>query len=574
MSTFALSFDEGKRFETQTRLAQRAIQNQTFSRLHQLLRWNVFIDLSITRVLRNSGSKTPGVDGKTRNDYATAEQKQELRNKVKETLRNYMSSPVRRIYIPKPHKPNEKRPLGIPTLVDRVAQDVVRCILEPIYESKQHPHSYGFRPFRCTHHAIERVRFLMGKHHYHWAVEIDIKGFFDNVDHDTLIQILSKDIQDKKLLRVILNMLESGMIYEGQFQETNLGTPQGGIVSPLLGNVYLTELDQFVSNLYENLTPSNRKKAEIPCFIVRYADDAVILCKSRQDAETLKERISQYLSQILHLELSADKTLITHVDDGFDFLGFQIKGWKRQGIRRVLVKPSSKAIQKFKRTMSRETKLFFSLSGVEVISILNQKIRGFAEYFRRGNAKEVFTQLDYYLWWLVLHRLTRLTKKSSVYIADQYLYPYNMDINRPEYRKYASKNFGFRDKDSNGVHMLDRLQSYKIEYPNKCSQKHPYVREEREELDKDKKLNELLKIHKKRFLERLFGRDNWFSFRRDVVKKQKGLCFHCNRKLNRLNTHVYFQDHHSHLKYPEEQWNDFLIALCIPCHKKRLKELG
>lgn len=178
------------------------------------------------------------------------------------------SSPVRRIYIPKPHKPNEKRPLGIPTLVDRVAQDVVRCILEPIYESKQHPHSYGFRPFRCTHHAIERVRFLIGRHHYHWAVEIDIKGFFDNVDHETLIQILSKDIQDKKLLRVILNMLESGMIYEGQFQETNLGTPQGGIVSPLLGNVYLTELDQFVSNLYENLTPSNRKKAEIPCFVI------------------------------------------------------------------------------------------------------------------------------------------------------------------------------------------------------------------------------------------------------------------------------------------------------------------
>ncbi|WP_082360727.1 reverse transcriptase domain-containing protein [Bacillus sp. FJAT-28004] len=144
-----------------------------------------------------------------------------------------MTSPVRRIYIPKPHKPHERRPLGIPTLVYRVAQDVVRCILEPIYESKQHPHSYVFRPFRCTHHAIERVRSLMGSHHYHWAVEIDIKGFFDNVDHDTLIQILSKDFQDKKLLRVILNMLESGMIYEDQFQESNLGTPQGGIVSPL-----------------------------------------------------------------------------------------------------------------------------------------------------------------------------------------------------------------------------------------------------------------------------------------------------------------------------------------------------
>jgi RNA-directed DNA polymerase len=574
MSTFALSFYEGKRFETQTRLAQRAIQNQKFSRLHQLLRWNVLIDLSIIRVLRNSGSKTPGVDGKTRSDYSTPEEKRNLRNQVKDTLMNGMSSPVRRIYIPKPHKPNEKRPLGIPTLVDRVAQDVIRSILEPIYESKQHPHSYGFRPFRCTHHAIERIRSLMGRHHYHWAVEIDIKGFFDNVDHNILIEILSKDIHDKKLLRVILHMLEAGMIHEGQFQETDLGTPQGGIVSPLLSNVYLTELDQFVSNLYENLTPSRRKQAEIPCFIVRYADDAVILCKSRKDAEILKEQISQFLIQTLHLELSSDKTLITYIDDGFDFLGFHIRGWKRQGIRRVLVKPSSKAIQKFKRTMSRETKLFFSLSGVEVISILNQKIRGFAEYFRRVNAKEVLTQLDYYLWWLVLHRLTQLTKKSKVYVAKKYLYPYNMDKNHPQYRKFAAKNFGFKDEGSDGVHILDRLQSYKIEYPRKYSQKHPYLKEEREELDNDKKLNELLKIHKKRFLERLFGRDNWFAFRTDVVKKQKGLCANCNRKLIRHNTHVYFQDHHSHIKHPEDQWNEFLIALCIPCHKKRLKELG
>lgn len=230
ISTFAPTFYRGKRFETQTRLARRAIQNCKFSKLHQLLRWNVLIDLSIVKVLRNSGSKTPGIDGKTRKDYATDEQKQELREQVKEILRHHMVMPVRRIFIPKPHKPHEQRPLGIPNIADREAQDVVRSVLEPIYESKQHPHSYGFRPFRCTHHAIERIRWLIGLHQYHWIVEIDIKGFFDNVNHETMIRLLSRDIHDKKLLKLIRNMLKAGLVYEGEFQETDLGTPQGGLV--------------------------------------------------------------------------------------------------------------------------------------------------------------------------------------------------------------------------------------------------------------------------------------------------------------------------------------------------------
>lgn len=169
---------EEKRFETQARLARRSLEQRPFSRLHHLLRWDVWIDLSIERVLRNSGARTSGVDHKTKRDYATPEARQALREDVKQALRLYSSSPVRRVFIPKNHKPHEKRPLGIPTIVDRVAQDVVRSILEPIYEGKQHPHSYGFRPYRGTHQAIERIRFLIGRHRYHWVVELDIKGFF------------------------------------------------------------------------------------------------------------------------------------------------------------------------------------------------------------------------------------------------------------------------------------------------------------------------------------------------------------------------------------------------------------
>jgi RNA-directed DNA polymerase len=572
MSTFAqFSYGE-KRFETQTRLARRAIENQTFSRLHQLLRWNVLIDLSIIKVLRNSGSKTPGMDGKTRKDYTTDRQKMELREQVKDILRHYTSSPVRRIYIPKPHKVHEKRPLGIPNIADRAAQDVVRSILEPIYESKQHPHSYGFRPFRCTHHAIERIRWLIGQQKYEWIVEMDIKGFFDAVNHDILINILSKYIRDKKLLKVIRHMLEAGLVYDGEFHETDLGVPQGGIVSPLLGNIYLTELDNFISGLYECHTKWGRSKAQIPCFIIRYADDAVILCKSKEDAEILKEMITLFLGESLQLELSVEKTLVTHVDKGFDFLGFNIRRWKRQNMRKVLVKPSRKAVQKFKQTVSRDSKMLLSLPGIEAIKGLNAKIRGFAEYFRRGNSKEVFRDIDHYLWWLVLHRLTQRTGKSRSYVAKTHLFRYNMDINHPQYRKYISRNFGFKDEGNGGVHMLDQLQYYKIEYPSKCSQKHPYVKEDREQLDSDRKLNELLRVHQKRFLHRLFGRDNWFSFRTDVVKRQKGYCVGCRRKLTKGYTHVYFQDSSSHLEHPEDEWNEYLFALCISCYKRKQRK--
>ncbi len=540
-----------------------------------MLRWNVLIDLSIDKVLSNSGSKTPGIDGKTRKDYTSDEQIRGLRQQVKEIFRHLTSSPVRRIFIPKPHKPQEQRPLGIPTIADRVAQDVVRSVLEPIYESKQYRHSYGFRPFRCTHHAIERIRRLAEQQQYHWAIEMDIKGFFDNVDHDILMSLLAKNIHDKKLLKLIRNMLNAGLLHNGEFQETEMGTPQGSLCSPLLANVYLTELDQFIANLYENRTDWARRKSDLPCFIIRYADDAVILCKTQADAERLKEKVRRFLQDNLKLELSAEKTLVTHVDSGFDFLGFNIRRWRRQDKQMVLVKPSRKAIQKFKRIMSRDSKMLRHLPGETAIQMLNVKIRGFAEYFRRGNSKEIFRDIDNFLWWLVLHRLTQRTGQSRVQVAGTYLFPYNMNQNHPQYRKYAARNFGFKDEANGGAHILDRLQYYKIEYINQCSQKHPYIKEDRAQLERDRKLKNLLNVHKKRFLHRLFGRDNWFSFRTDVVKRQKGRCAECKRKLTQRHTHVYFQDASSHLEHSEEEWNEYLTALCISCYKrKQRKEQG
>lgn len=192
-------------------------------------------------------------------------------------------------------------------------------------------------------------------------------------------------------------MLKAGLVYEGEFEETELGTPQGGVVSPILGNIYLNELDEFIANKYESLSPRERRKVEIPCYIVRYADDAVILCRSQEHAELLKAQVAKFLQEKLRLQLSAEKTLVTHADDGFDFLGFNIRRWTRQGKTRVLAKPSRKAIQRFRKTLAKDSNALQIAPGTAAIALLNKKIRGFAEYFRRGNAKDTFLTLDYYL---------------------------------------------------------------------------------------------------------------------------------------------------------------------------------
>ncbi|WDL97180.1 group II intron reverse transcriptase/maturase [Alicyclobacillus sp. ALC3] len=518
-------------------------------------------------MLSNSGARTAGVDHKTKGDYATPEVGQKLREDVKQALRLYSSSPVRRVFIPKPHKPHEQRPLGIPTLVDRVAQDVVRSILEPIYEGKQHPHSYGFRPYRETHQAIERVRFLIGRHRYHWVVELDVKGFFDNVDHEILLDILRRDIQGRRLIRIVRSMLKAGLVYEGEFQRTELGTPQGGIVSPLLANVYLNELDDFIANKYEFLLPRERRKAPIPCYIVRYADDAVILCRSKEHAEALKSEVAEFLHDKLKLELSAEKTLVTHADTGFDFLGFNIRRWKRKGKERFLTKPSRKAIQRFKRTMSKDSRVFSMAPGAAVVANLNRKIRGSAEYFRRRNAKDTFASLDYYLWWLVFRRLQQKNREPPGVVARRNQYRYNQAANLPHHRRSTAKNFGFKDDRAN-VHMLDELGLYKIEYPDKCSQRNPYVHEDHEWLDGNRKLRVLMKVQQARYIERLYGlAENWTAYRKYVVTQQDGRCARCACRLTARNTHVDYWRGVAGEPHPDRELiPDKLAALCLRCY--------
>jgi RNA-directed DNA polymerase len=485
----------------QVRIAHRAQEGKTFSRLFRTLTWSNTIDQAIHAVLQNKGARPAGVDGKTRRDYATWEERRSLRQTLTRELRSdaYRPLPVRRVWIPKPNKPGEQRPLGIPALRDRVVQEAVRSLLEPLYEQKFHRHSYGFRPYRTAHHAIQRVRAVI-KSGYQWVIEGDIKGFFDNVDHSVLLEILRRDIHDARLLRLIRNMLKAGIMDSNRFAESDVGTPQGGILSPLLANVYLNELDHFVHQKYEAIHRDRRRKQPYGCFLVRYADDFVILVRgSREDAETLKQEVADFLRQVLHLELALDKTLITHIDEGFDFLGFHVRRYhKGNGRWALLATPSRKAQAKFLAKADYLTRCVTATEGWYWILDLNELIAGWAEYFRHVSSKRTFSKLDHRLHWMLFRKMRKRWRDQVGRGFWKWLQPqiirYRFDSLHPHYRRYQSYNFGcwIGGVGVGEALIVDQLSFYPIEYAMYHSQANPYTYDGRAKLDRDRKLNKLL----------------------------------------------------------------------------------
>lgn len=370
-----------------------------FKGLVEIASSDVVIVSAIHKIKANQGSKTAGTDGQTINDILT-QNYDEVINFVKRCFKNYKPKLIRRVYIPKPGK-KKKRPLGIPTIADRTIQECVRMTIEPILEAQFFQHSYGFRPYRDTKQAIERCVFICNRIGYNWVIEGDIKGFFDNVNHTILIkQLWHMGIRDRRMLMIIKAMLKAGVMKETKVNE--IGTPQGGIISPLLANVYLHKLDQWITREWEEKKMRNgtairtskfnslRNHSTItrPEFYVRYADDWVLFTDSRENAEKWKYRIKKYLKENLKLELSDDKTLITNIKKKpMKFLGFKIKmlphgkNGKCVGYASADTEKVKRKVEQIKKDL-RELKFVSNQEWlVTDINRINSKIRGIINYY-------------------------------------------------------------------------------------------------------------------------------------------------------------------------------------------------
>jgi RNA-directed DNA polymerase len=390
--------------QKQMTLAKTAQSNPEyrFTNLYSLTHWDYWLRCAAEAVLARPGSSTAGVDGKTRDYFKNTYEEQiaTLRESLKQGT--YQPQPVRRVYIPKSN--GKKRPLGIPALRDRIVQEALRAILDPIYEANFQLHSYGFRKGRCTMDAIAVIMPLFnecGKHFY--VIEGDIKGYFDTVHHRKLLSILKRRIADKDILDLIWKFLKAGVMEQGLFAETEQGVPQGAVISPLLANIYLNEFDKWAAEKWD-LNPyerSKRRKAGTGNYrMVRFADDFVVVSNgSIAEVEATKREIKHFLENELHLELSEEKTLITHVNDGFNFLGFHIQRRKPEGRWVVHLRPTNKAKQRVKEKIKSLTSRGWTwMDEYTRLTTLNAIVRGWAEYYRYTSLMSDIEEVTKYTW--------------------------------------------------------------------------------------------------------------------------------------------------------------------------------
>lgn len=420
---WALMKAERRVLEIQTKLHHWATDDpdRRFDDLFNLVADPAFLLVAWDRVRGNKGARTAGVDGKTAR-YIEAAQGVEvfldkLRSQVKD--RSFTPVPVRERMIPKAN--GKLRRLGIPTVADRVVQASLKLLLEPIFEADFLPCSYGFRPKRRAHDAIAESRFL-ASYSYEWVVEGDIEACFDTIDHAALMDRVRRRVGDKRVLALVKAFLKAGILTEGgSLKVSSTGTPQGGILSPLLANIALTVLDEYVANRPggPSTTPARRvgrlRRGEPNLRLVRYADDFLVLVAgTREHCEVLREEVAAVLAP-MGMRLSMEKTRITHIDEGLDFLGWRIQRHRKRGTDRqyVYTYPAKKSV----RTVARKIKTVCRTDVNQPLPVLlrqlNSMLRGWCAYFRPGVSSATFQFLRQLVWGQAIRWIRRKHRRIT-----------------------------------------------------------------------------------------------------------------------------------------------------------------
>jgi len=374
----------------------------------------------------NNGRYTAGIDG-----VKMIRGRKEINEPLRLSLLNDIDiskkpSPIRRVYIPKAN--GKKRPIGIPTIADRIIQDTLRMTLEPITEYYASDNSYGFRPKRCCHDGIAHLfTKLSPRRAYQWIIEGDISGCFDSISHDHILNTLRSWNVSGNIRKVIRKMLRSKILSDDKLHDVEEGTPQGSLLSPMMANVALTAFDDYCYKEYGKIGYKKKEGKWIKYHnspIIRYADDFVIVCKSEQEAIGIKEKIATFLKANIGLELSSEKTKITHISEGFDFLGYNIRKYcpkNPAGRSKLLIKPEKEKVINFLKQTQQIVNSNKTAKQESIIRMLNPKLQGFGMYYRFTVSQQVFEYINNNLWkklWRWAKR--RHPKKPRKWIADKY----------------------------------------------------------------------------------------------------------------------------------------------------------
>ncbi|OLP15621.1 group II intron reverse transcriptase/maturase [Leptolyngbya sp. 'hensonii'] len=466
--------------------------------------------IAVRRVTQiNPGKRTAGIDKLL---VKTGPAKAILVDALKQWI-PWKPLAARRVYIPKSN--GKHRPLGIPSIIDRCLQAMVKAALEPCWETQFEPISYGFRPGRSAQDAIARIYVSANPSgHKKWVLDADISGCFDHIDHDFLLQ----QVGNFPARGLIAQWLKAGYVENGVLHSTAAGTPQGGVISPLLANIALHGME---SALGITRYADGTIKKDVSKRIVRYADDFVVLCDSQAEAEQAQVNLQQFLS-LRGLKLSEEKTRIVHLSEGFDFLGFNIRHYPSRTARtgwKLLIKPAQKSVSTFREKLRQTFKRLQGSNAMSLIKVLNPMIRGWANYYRGVASSKTFSKLGYYIFWKLRRWISKTHPNKSYGWRDHRYWG--------EHPAYPGSRWCFVDKDTGMV--FYRIGSTRI-------QRHVLIQGDASPDNPD--LRDYFEQRNQR--SRQIG--DYPKAAQQVIQLQQALCPNCGQSLfNQEEVHIHHQ---------------------------------